>query len=92
MIVRDLHERTDDHLLAMLKEIDNEPVHWTPVVIAELTRRGVLRVERLSRRLEKLTIALILLTVVLAIFAAPPALEVLQRWTQGEKRHATAHE
>jgi hypothetical protein len=89
MIVRDLHEKTDEELWLMLKDIDNEPIYWTPVVLAELTRRGLLRIEHLSRRLEKLTIALLFLTIVLALFAAPPAVEVAERWLRPAARTPT---
>ena len=86
MIVKDLLQKTDDELYAMLQAIGNEPIDWTPVILAELTRRSVVRLGETSkkiavssRRLEKLTLWLIVLTVVLGIVALPPAIEVLSR-------------
>jgi len=97
MIVRDLLDKNDDELAAMLKEIDNEPIEWTPVILAELTRRSVghLReeTERLhssSRRLEALTRWLIVLTVVLGALALPPAYEVLKRLLTSQPSGQTA--
>jgi hypothetical protein len=82
VIVKGLLQKTDEELTQMLTEIAHEPIEWTPVILAELTRRNILRLReetvRLrasSRRLETLTIVLIVLTLVLAILAIPPALE-----------------
>ena len=81
MIVKNLLHKSDQELIAMLVEIDNEPVEHTPTIISELTRRTVVRLLETSQRLksssdklEKLTICLIVLTVVLALVALPPAL------------------
>ena len=86
VIVKDLLQKTDDELYAMLQAIGHEPIDWTPVILAELTRRSVVRLGETSqkiavssRRLEKLTLWLIVLTVVLGIVALPPAIEVLSR-------------
>ena len=79
MIVNDLLKETDEQLVKMLEEIDHEPVAWTPVILAELSRRGIVRLAESSRRLEKLTVTLIILSVVLALLAAPPAIEILRR-------------
>jgi hypothetical protein len=84
VIVNNLLQKTDDELYAMLQNIGHEPIDWTPVILAELTRRSVVRlgetsqkIAASSRRLEKLTLWLIVLTVVLGIVALPPAIEVL---------------
>jgi hypothetical protein len=86
MIVRDLLQKTDDELKAMLENIGHEPIDWTPVILAELTRRCVVSLGETaqknlvsSRRLEKLTCWLIVLTIVLGAVALPPAIEVLTR-------------
>jgi hypothetical protein len=86
VIVNDLLQKTDDELQAMLQNIGNEPIDWTPVILAELTRRSVVRLGETSskiavssRRLEKLTCWLIVLTIVLGIVALPPAIEVLSK-------------
>ena len=86
MIVKDLLQKTDDELHTMLQNIGHEPVDWTPVILAELARRRLVRLgetsEKIavsSRRLEKLTCWLIALTIVLGIVALPPAIEVLTR-------------
>jgi hypothetical protein len=58
----------------------------TPVILAELTRRSVVRlaetsqkIEVSSRRLEKLTLGLLALTLVLCFLALPPAMEELSK-------------
>jgi hypothetical protein len=86
MIVKDLLGKTDSDLTAMLEHIGNEPLEWTPVILSELTRRSVVRllessnkIERSSKRLEKLTCWLIFLTVVLALVALPPTIDVFMK-------------
>lgn len=87
MIVHDLLEKGDDELIGMLKSIQNEPIEWTPVVLAELTRRSIVRLletsrrlESSSNRLENLTRWLISLTIVLFFVALPPAIDALKQW------------
>ena len=58
MIVKDLLQKTDDELQAMLQSIGHEPIDWTPVILAELTRRSVVRLGESSRHLERLTFGL----------------------------------
>ena len=86
MNVKDLLQKTDAELAAMLQEIGHEPIDWTPVILSELTRRSVLRLGETSqniavssRRLERLTCWLVVLTIVLGIVAVPPAIEVLTK-------------
>jgi hypothetical protein len=85
VIVKDLLYKTDEELAQMLTEIGNEPIEWTPVILAELTRRNIfqlreetVRLRASSGKLETLTIVLIVLTLVLAILAIPPALETVR--------------
>jgi len=86
VIVKDLLQKPDDELQAMLQDIGNEPLEWTPVILAELTRRSIVRlgktsekIEISSQRLEQLTWGLIVLTIAPGIVALPPAIEVLAR-------------
>ena len=84
MVVKDLLQKSDVELVTMLTHIDNEPLHWTPVILSELSRRSVVRLldssERIatsSHRLERLSGWLIVLTVVLLVVALPPAIEAV---------------
>ena len=79
MIVKDLLQKKDEELVNMLRQVGNEPVPWTPVVLSELTRRSVVRLNKSSRHLERLTCWLIALTAVLFVVALPPAIETLER-------------
>jgi hypothetical protein len=86
MIVDNLLQKTDTELAEMLKTISHEPIDWTPVILSELTRRAVVRlgetsqnIAASSRRLEKLTRWLIVLTVALGVVALPPTIELLSR-------------
>jgi len=84
MNVDDLTDKSDEALMAMFKEIGHEPIDWAPVLIAELSRRNLARLNEATEslvissvRVEKLTRVLIALTVALALLAVPPALDVL---------------
>jgi hypothetical protein len=97
MIVRDLLQKTDQELVAMLEEIGHEPIEWTPVVLAELSRRAIgavreetRKLQASSARLEKLTIALLILTLGLAILALPPAVDVAREWIEADPRGGVA--
>jgi hypothetical protein len=86
MIVRDLLQKSEQDLVQMLEEIDNEPLDWTPVVLSVLTLKTVEKLviaadklQESSSKVESLTKWLIALTIVLGVFAAPPACEVVVR-------------
>jgi hypothetical protein len=79
VVVRDLLQKTDAELAAMLQAIDHETLDWTPVIISELMRRSLVRLADSSRRLGKLTWWLIALTIVLCIVALPPAIEMVAK-------------
>jgi hypothetical protein len=79
LIVKDILKKTDEEMQAMLESIGHEPVEWTPIILAELTRRSVVRLGDSSRRLERLTCWLIALTVVIGVVALPPAIDVITR-------------
>ncbi len=88
MVVADLLNKTETELVTMLETIGNEPIDWTPVILAELTRRAVVRlgetsqnIATSSRCLEKLTGWLIVLTIALGIVALPPTVELLQDYS-----------
>jgi hypothetical protein len=83
VIVKDLLQKTDADLVALLHNVGNEPIDWTPVILAELTRRSVVRLGETSqdiavssRRLENWLIGL---TIVLGAVALPPAIDVLTK-------------
>jgi hypothetical protein len=84
--VKDVLQKTDSELVAMLQEIGHEPIDWTPIILSELTRRSVVRLGETSqnivvssRRLERLTGWLLVLTIVLGTVALPPAIDVFTR-------------
>lgn len=86
MVVNDLLQKTDADLVKMLETIGHEPIDWTPVILAELTRRAIVRlgetsqnIAASSRRLERLTVWLIVLTIALGIVALPPTIELLSK-------------
>lgn len=86
MIVKDLLQKTDAELAAKLQDVGHESADWTPVILSELVRRSVERLGETSqsiaissRRLEKLTRWLIVLTIVLGIVALPPTIEALTK-------------
>ena len=86
MIVRDILQKSEEELVQMLEQIKNEPVEWTPVIVSVLTLKTVDRLRLAadelrtsSARLERLTKWLIALTIVLLLFAIPPALDVFNR-------------
>jgi hypothetical protein len=54
-------------------------IYCAQLCAIELERQAVERLDESSKRLERLTKALLGLTVVLALLALPPALEVLKR-------------
>lgn len=96
MIVEDLLEKSDQELVEMLKSIHDEPIEWTPVILAELTRRNVVRLRdetqklrQSSNKLEKLTWVLIILTIVLALLALPPFLEIGRGWISSHRETNT---
>lgn len=98
MIIGDLLEKSDKELVGMLKSIHHEAIDWTPVILAELTRRNVVRLrdetqklQQSSNRLEKLTLVLIGFTVVLALLALPPALEIGRGWLSSHRETNTEH-
>jgi hypothetical protein len=86
MIVNNLLQKTDAELVEMLQAIDYDTVNPTPVILAEMTRRAVVRLGETSqhivassRRLEKLTVWLIVLTIALGIVALPPTIDLVSR-------------
>jgi hypothetical protein len=84
MIVRDLLQKSEEELVRMLEEIDNEPIDWTPVILSVLTLKTVqslleaaIKLQSSSNKIEALTKWLIGLTLILGLLAAPPAYEIL---------------
>jgi hypothetical protein len=49
MIVNNLLQKTDAELVAMLQAIDYDNVNPTPVILAELTRRTIVRLGETSQ-------------------------------------------
>ncbi len=89
MELKDLGKSDADLRRMLFEKLKHEPVEWTPVVLAELTRREIGRLKKVSRslavssrRLEKLTCLLLWLTVVLAALALPPAIEAISKIIQ----------
>jgi hypothetical protein len=86
MIVNNLLQKTDAELVGMLQAIDYDTANPTPVILAEMTRRAVVslgetsqHIAASSRRLEKLTVWLIVLTIALGTVALPPTIELVSR-------------
>lgn len=73
---------TDEELLDRWKQTFHPDGSFPEDIKTEVLRRAVLRVHESSKRLERLTSVLIILTVVLSILAAPPAFEVVSHFLQ----------
>lgn len=70
-------------LAALLRNVDrgdgNIAIYSAQVCMAELLRLSVMKLEKSSKRLECLTIILIVLTVALIVIGFPPFLEIVRR-------------
>ncbi|MEA2162359.1 MAG: hypothetical protein QOK37_486 [Thermoanaerobaculia bacterium] len=74
---------SDEELLDRWKQTFSANGSFPEDVKTEVLRRAILRVHGSSKRLERLTTVLIFLTIVLALLAIPPVIEVLGRFTHG---------
>jgi|GEM_PF-1708543 len=70
---------SDDELMDRWKQTFSANGSFPEDVKTEVLRRAVLKIHESSKRLEKLTVVLIVLTLVLSILAIPPAVEVIAR-------------